>query len=207
MGKTTVPIILVGGGGHCTSCIDVIEEEGKYHIEGIVDKREKLGNSVLEYGIIAADDGITELAEKYDHFLITIGQIKSAETRKYFFFLLDTLCVNLPVIISPHARVSRHAGIDKGTIVMHQAFVNSAAVIGKNCIVNSKALIEHGVKIGDHCHISTGALINGDVHIGEECFIGSGAVIREGIRIGERSVISAGVRVMKDVDPGSEIKS
>ena len=30
-------IILIGGGGHCKSCIDVIEQEGKYQIAGIVD--------------------------------------------------------------------------------------------------------------------------------------------------------------------------
>ena len=31
-------IILIGGGGHCASCIDVIEQEGIYQIAGIVDK-------------------------------------------------------------------------------------------------------------------------------------------------------------------------
>jgi len=29
-------IILIGGGGHCKSCIDVIEEEGKYEIAEIL---------------------------------------------------------------------------------------------------------------------------------------------------------------------------
>lgn len=202
----TVPIILIGGGGHSTACMDVIEAEGKYHIAGIVDKKEKIGTSVLGYGIIAADNRIEELAGKYDHFLVSVGQIKTAETRKRFFFLLENLHVNLPVVISPYAVVSRHAGIDKGTIIMHQALVNAGAVIGKNCILNSKALIEHGVKVGDHCHISTGALINGDVRIGEGCFIGSGAVIREGVHIGEKSVIGAGARIMKDIEAGSWVK-
>jgi hypothetical protein len=32
-------IILVGGGGHCKSCIDVIENENKYKIIGIIDKK------------------------------------------------------------------------------------------------------------------------------------------------------------------------
>ena len=31
-------IILIGGGGHCKSVIDVIEQEKKYKISGIVDK-------------------------------------------------------------------------------------------------------------------------------------------------------------------------
>jgi FlaA1/EpsC-like NDP-sugar epimerase len=32
-------IILIGGGGHSKSCIDVIENENKYKIVGIVDKK------------------------------------------------------------------------------------------------------------------------------------------------------------------------
>ena len=31
-------IILIGGGGHCKSVIDVIESEGQFEIVGIVDK-------------------------------------------------------------------------------------------------------------------------------------------------------------------------
>ena len=36
-------LFLIGGGGHCKSCIDVIEEEGKFKIIGIIDQKEKLG--------------------------------------------------------------------------------------------------------------------------------------------------------------------
>ena len=38
-------IILIGGGGHALSCIDVIEHEKKFKIVGIVDdklKKEKI---------------------------------------------------------------------------------------------------------------------------------------------------------------------
>ena len=33
-------IVLVGGGGHCKSVIDVIECEGRFEIAGNVDQRE-----------------------------------------------------------------------------------------------------------------------------------------------------------------------
>jgi len=42
-------IILIGGGGHCRSVIDVIEQEGLFSIVGIVDRPEKLGDKVLGY--------------------------------------------------------------------------------------------------------------------------------------------------------------
>jgi hypothetical protein len=44
-------IILVGGGGHCHSCIDVIEQEGKFEIAGIVDAI-KGGEKVLGYPVL-----------------------------------------------------------------------------------------------------------------------------------------------------------
>lgn len=43
--------------------------------------------------------------------------------------------------ISPRAYISKHASIEIGTIVMHDALINAYAEIGKNRIVNSKALL------------------------------------------------------------------
>ena len=40
-------ILLVGGGGHCKSCIDVIEQEGRFRSAGIVDVPKKLGQKVI----------------------------------------------------------------------------------------------------------------------------------------------------------------
>ena len=40
-------ILLVGGGGHCKACIDIIEQDGKYQIDGIIDLPEKLDQLVL----------------------------------------------------------------------------------------------------------------------------------------------------------------
>ena len=48
-------IILIGGGGHCKSCIDVIEQEGRFEIAGIVEKPDKVGEKVLGYPVIGTD--------------------------------------------------------------------------------------------------------------------------------------------------------
>ncbi|MDZ7696624.1 MAG: N-acetylneuraminate synthase family protein [Deltaproteobacteria bacterium] len=45
-------IILVGGGGHCKSCIDVIEQEGRFAIAGIVDLPEKVDEKVIGCPVI-----------------------------------------------------------------------------------------------------------------------------------------------------------
>lgn len=184
-------IILIGGGGHCKACIDVIEQENKYSIAGIVDLPEKKGSKILGYEIIAHDDEIPKLVKDYPNFLITMGQITSPEPRIRLFEWVKQHGGKLPFIISPIAYVSNHAIIEKGTIVMHQAMVNAGATIGKNCIINNKALIEHDASIGDHCHISTAAVVNGGVKIGEKSFYGSGAVSKQYIEIPANSFIKA----------------
>jgi hypothetical protein len=40
--KTGNSIFLIGGGRHCKSCIDVIEQEGLFDIAGILDKADML---------------------------------------------------------------------------------------------------------------------------------------------------------------------
>jgi sugar O-acyltransferase (sialic acid O-acetyltransferase NeuD family) len=185
-------IILIGGGGHCKSVIDVIEQEGRFEIAGIVDKPELLGSNVLGYSIIGNDSDLDSLAKRYQYALITVGQIKSPSLRIKLFDLATKAGFILPNIISPNAYVSRHSSIGSGAVVMHNAIVNASASIGNNCIINSKALIEHDCSISKHCHISTNATINGGVLVEPGCFIGSGVITKELITIGENSFIKAG---------------
>lgn len=192
-------LILIGGGGHCKSCIDVIEQEEKYQIAGIVDVPEKIHQKILGYEIIATDDDLPDLVKEYDYFFITLGQIKSPDKRIRLFKKVKKLSGKLSVIISPLAYVSRYAKIEDGTIVMHYALVNAGAKVGKNCIINTKALVEHDAIIEDHCHIATGAIVNGGVKVGSGTFFGSNSVSKEYIEIGENSVIGCGAKITKNI--------
>jgi len=193
------PIILIGGGGHCKSCIDVIEQEDNYQIVGILDLPEMLGKEILGYKIIGTDDDLPKFLKTVNNYLVTIGQIKSPAKRIALWQIVKKSGATLPVIVSPHAYVAKSSNIGEGTIIMHQAIVNSEARIGVNCIVNSNALIEHETSIGDFCHISTGAIVNGQTKIGNRCFIGSNATISNNVCIVDDSIISAGSIVLKDI--------
>ena len=189
-------IVLIGGGGHCKSVIDVIEQEGQFKIVGIVDKPELLGSNILGYSVIANDSDLDGLAKKYQYALITVGQIKSPSLRIKLFDLATKAGFTLPSIISPNAYVSKHSFIGNGVVVMHDAIVNASVSIGDNCIINSQALVEHDCAISKHCHISTNATINGGVAVKLGCFIGSGAIIKESTTIGKNSFIKAGSLVI-----------
>jgi sugar O-acyltransferase (sialic acid O-acetyltransferase NeuD family) len=184
-------IILIGGGGHCRACIDVIEQEGRFTIAGIVDVPEKKQHNVLNYPVIGSDADLTELIKSFPNVLITLGQIKSPARRMELFNDLMQMGARFPRIQSPRAYVSPHAHVAEGTIVMHHALINAGANVGRNCIINTKALVEHDAVIEDHCHISTGAIVNGGVTIGRGSFFGSGAVSKEYTSIPSNSFIKA----------------
>ena len=189
-------IILIGGGGHCKSVIDVIEQEKKFKIAGIVEQQsDLLGSKILGYNVIGNDTDLKNLVKKYKYALITVGQIKSPSLRVKLFKLAIKVGFKLPLIISPNAYVSKHSKIGNGTIVMHNAIINADTSIGDNCIINSKALIEHDCLIFNHCHISTNVTVNGGVKVKSKCFIGSNSTTKNNIVINENSFIKANTLV------------
>lgn len=188
-------VILIGAGGHAHACIDVIEQHGQYHIAGLVGMPEEMHTQHLGYAVIATDAELPQLAKDYQYAFITVGQIRSPDSRIRLYQQAIQLGFNLPVIIAPTAYVSHHATIGAGTIVMHGAIVNAGGKVGNNCIINTRALVEHNATVEDNCHISTGAILNGDVSIGAGSFVGSGSVIKEGVTLGKGCLVGMGLCV------------
>ena len=87
-------IILVGGGGHCKSCIEVIEKEKKYKIIGLIDDKKK--GTVLNYKILGKDDELRKFRKFAKYALVTIGQIKNYKVRVKLFNRLKDLGFKIP---------------------------------------------------------------------------------------------------------------
>ena len=195
-------LILVGGGGHCRSMIDLIASVGRFHIHGILDREENVGRTVSGCTVIGTDDMIAELARQGHGFVITAGQVGRSHLRKDLFEVVRSAGGRFVTITSPNAYVAKDAALGEGVTIGHGAVVNSGARVGANSIVNTGAIIEHDALVDVHCHISTGAIVNGGCTIGAACMIGSRAVLLQGIHIGEECVIGAGAVVIRDVPPG-----
>ncbi len=190
-------LILIGAGGHCISCIDVVEREGKYRIAGIVEKNQIKPEKLLGYSYIGTDKMLSSLIKRFKFAIITIGQIKNYTIREKMFSKLKDFGANIPKIKSPYSYISKHSTFDEGSIIFHDVIVNANVNIGKNCIINTKSLLEHDVIIGNHSHISTNVTVNGNVKIGNCVFIGSGSIIYEGVRIPDKTIIKAGSIIKK----------
>lgn len=190
-------LILVGGGGHCKSVIEVAESVG-YNIKGILDTPENVGKSVLGYPVIGTDEQINRFVD--DHwFIVTVGQIKDVSLRIRLHEKIKDAGGKLLTLTASTAYVSKYALLGEGTVIMHKAMVNADAKIGVGCIINTFANIEHDAVIGNYCHISTGAMVNGNCKVGHKTFLGSQSVMVNGTEIAEGCVVAAGAMVRRSL--------
>ena len=197
-------LVLIGGGGHCNSVIDVIKDTREFNIRCIFENKDRvLIKRDIPY--VFGDEKIVEYIGSDVQFFVTIGQIKSSLKREKMFNLVKLSGGDFATIKSKHSYISEASLVGEGTFIGHGAIINCNVNIGNNCIINSKSLIEHDVSVGSHCHISTGAIINGSVQIGDRVFIGSGAVISNNVKVGSGAIIGAGEIVKQDVTPNSLI--
>lgn len=192
------PLILIGGGGHCKSVIEVAESTG-YEIKGILDMPDEVGKEVLPgHKVIGTDNEIPQYVEECD-FVITVGFIKNPALRIKLYNKVKAAGGRLATITASTAHVSKYAELGEGTVIMHHAFVNAGAKIGDNCIINTFVNIEHDAEVGNQCHISTGTMVNGECKIGENCFIGSQSVCANCIEIATDIIVGAGSVVRKSI--------
>lgn len=161
-----------------------------------------MGGQILGIPITGTDDDLEQAKKSCDCFAVTVGQIKSADTRRKIFQKLRGINAEIPPITAASAVVSPFAQLGEGTIVFHRAVVNAGASIGDNCIINTGAIVEHDAVVESHCHVSTAAVLNGQVKVSEGCFIGSNATIIQGIKIGPGAIVGAGSVVTRDIEAG-----
>ena len=108
-------IILLGGGGHCKSVMEVAESAG-YNILGVLDKPEEIGKQVLNYKVIGIDDDIPQYVDKAE-FVITVGFIKNPAIRVKLYYMVKEAGGKLATIIASSAHVSKYAIIGEGTVI------------------------------------------------------------------------------------------
>jgi len=193
-------IIIFGAGGQAKETIDLIEDNIKGEIIGIIDKK-PTNTKFFGYKILGTEKNLDSIIKKnkITHFTVAIGNIK---TRAKIYNLVKTKIKPLSIIskkayISKSVRIGEHATIYPGVVV------NADAAIGNNVLINSNATIAHEVRVADHVNINPGANIAGKVIIEDFCFIGIGASIRENLHIAKNTTIGGGAMVTRDTKPNN----
>lgn len=194
-------IILIGGGKHCKTVIEILGENSEFKIWGISDLKEKINTYVLDYQILLLDENLKDYYPKIKYAFVSHG--KDLKLRKKLFDYAREIGFKFPTLISNSSNISKYLKIGEGTIIMKNSLINTNVNIGNNCIINSGSIVEHDCEIGNHVHISPGAVISGDVKIGDSVHIGANATIIDGVEIGNNSIIGAGSVVINDIAKNS----
>ncbi|WP_414838647.1 acetyltransferase [Carnobacterium sp. TMP28] len=197
-------LLLIGGGGHCKSIIDSLNQSTEYDIIGILDTPNKLGTLISGIKVIGVDSEMQSWFDKGIEFaFIALGSTGDTQLRQKLYEKAYLIGFKFPIINDPTALISANARIGEGTFIGKGTIINTAVQIGKNAIINSGAIVEHDSTIGDYCHLAPGATLSGNVSIGNHTHVGTNATVIQGIEIGEQSIIGAGSVVIRKIRSGS----
>lgn len=195
-------IVLIGGGGHCRSVLDVTLRINAFDEIVITDSGIPAGTQIMGCEVVGGDERLPQLFEEgFRYAFPAVGSIEDTDLRQTLFRRASKIGFLFPNLVDPSAVIGTDVTFGYGIFVGKQAVVNAGTVIEDMAIINTGAVIEHGCHIGSFSHISVGAALCGGVSVENGVFVGSHATAVQGTRIGRGSVIGAGALVLGDV-PG-----
>lgn len=186
-------IVLLGGGGHCKSMVDTICRQGLFEIAAIVDRPDRIGETVCGYPVRHTDDDLDSLfASGIRLAAVSVGGIGDFSLRERLYLRASRIGFRFPVICDPSAVISPFATIGAGVFIGKLCVVNAGADIQPMAIINTGAIVEHDCRIGAFAFLAPAATLSGNVTIGEHTHIGTGACVIQQVAIGAHTLIGAG---------------
>lgn len=194
-------IILIGASDHCKYTIDIIEQENKYPIAGILDAKLAKGEEFAGYKVLGYLDELEVLLINGDIIggIIAIGD---NYTRSCLARQIEASYPKFKFIsaLHPSVIVGKETTIGEGCVMMAGVIVNNNCIIGNHCFLATKASLDHDSIVGDYSSLSPGVTTGGRVIIGTCTAIGIGATILHYRTIGNNCVVGGGALVNKNVE-------
>lgn len=195
----TLPIIVIGGGGHSRVLIDSLLLQSR-QILGFTDMEPKVQLTSFRGVSCLGDD---QLVLNYDpseiRLVNALGSIGSTELRKRIYENFKSKGYSFTSVIHPSAVVASDVILGEGIQVMAGAIIQTSSQIGNNSIINTRSSVDHDCVVGSHVHVAPGVTLSGGIKVGDGVHIGSGATIIQQVSLHECSVIGAGAVVISDV--------
>jgi UDP-perosamine 4-acetyltransferase len=196
----SLPVIILGGGGHCSVLIDILNMLS-VDIIGVIDPDPSTRGGVIDGVKVIGSHDEEVLSYSTDSVLLVngLGSVARPHRRAILYKSMKSLGYSFMTIRHPSSIVSGSAKLGEGVQVMAGGIIQVGAVVGSNVIINTNASIDHHCSIGESVHIAPGVVISGNVVIKEGCHIGVGATIIQGIIVGPNSTVAAGAVVIDHV--------
>ncbi|MGB8313059.1 MAG: acetyltransferase [Aestuariivirga sp.] len=200
----SLPVILLGGGGHATVLAAVLRLLGQ-RIAGCIALEAPSAGGLDDIPYLGPDTALDSLIAGDVEIAVAVGSNVAGPTRARLFQRAVERGLAFVTIIHPSAIVDPSARLGRGVQIMAGAIVQTGAEIGDNVIINTGGIVEHGCRVGPHVHVASGAVVAGDVAIGAGSHVGAGAVILQGCKLGEGVTVGAAACVTRDVARGSTV--
>jgi len=199
----SLPVIVIGGGGHAKVLIDSLLGL-PVKILGFTDcNAGNIYQTIRGIRVLGDDDIVLQYPADSIRLVNGLGSTKSTSKRKEIFEYFKNRGYSFAAVIHPASVISRDVEISEGAQIMAGAIIQPGSYIGKNTIINTKVSVDHDCLIGDHVHLAPGVTLSGMVKVGSETHIGTGVTVIQGIHIGQNSLIAAGALVLKNVPAGT----
>lgn len=209
-GDEPAKIVLLGGGGHASDVLGLLEAANqrseKFHVTYICDNQCRASRFRNRNVCIVGDIG--EVCNSIDlqntFYVAAVGYPKARMTlarQASYLKLTPAEALVHPIGVS----VGTGVVIGDGTVILANASISPNAIIGAHCYLSHGSMVGHDSVIKDGCSIMPGASISGDVTLGERVLVGAGAVVLQGLTIGDDVQIGANAVVTKNVSKGTTV--
>ncbi len=194
-------IVIFGASGHAKVIIDIIENEGKYKIAGILDRTNTPGDIKLGYNILGRESDLPNCIQEH----ALVGGVIAIGDNSIRARVAGSVSEIVPefkfvTTVHPRAVIAGSASLGDGTVVMAGVVVNPYCLVGRHCILNTNASLDHDSVMAEFSSLGPAATTGGNVTIGAFSAIGIGATIVHGISVGKQTVIGAGATVLNNID-------
>ncbi len=193
-------IVIIGASGHAKVIIDIVRQEGRFNISGLLDQSVDTGEQIPGCPVLGKEEDLPELIKSHSlaGAIIAIGDnsVRSKVANR-----IRKTNPELPFVsaVHPSASIAADVSIGEGTVVMAGASVGPCSSIGRFCILNTNCSLDHDSVLEDFASLAPRATTGGNCRIGEYSAICIGAVLIHGIDIDKQTVVGAGSLVMQDL--------
>lgn len=195
-------IAIIGASGHAKVIIDIVLNEKKYELCGLLDDYRKSGEVVMNFPILGKIEELPNIVCKHLITGIVIAIGDNFARSKVAAYIKKT-CPDIIFIntIHPSALIAPSVQIGAGTIIAAGSIVGPCCKIGNHCILNTNSSLDHDSTMHDFSSIAPGVITGGNCDIGAYAAIGIGTTLIHKVHIGNNSVIGAASLVISDVEP------
>jgi sugar O-acyltransferase (sialic acid O-acetyltransferase NeuD family) len=206
----SIPLVIVGAGGHGREVHDVVEAINASSGPGAGKVYDVLG---------WLDDGIPDVELLDDRgvpHLGSIADLSSMNPEVRHVIGIGSPSVRRRVgewaaregrvaatLVHPAAVLGRHRIIlGEGTVVCAMASITTNVRTGRHVHLNRGVTIGHDAVLGDYVTVNPQAALSGSVVIEDDVDLGTSSAVIQGRRIGARTVVGAGSVVIRDLPSG-----